>query len=281
MATGSNNNRLINIFIGFAFLSLVFLGIKLIIQTDNIYDQSFQQSNQITQKLFDTSFKKSITIPAPSYNSIKEGYSQALSFFTLALGALFLLLLLPRLQNLSISPAGINVTLKEIQSDVEHLKTQNNILQENMVDTGGGRQITDDALQGINLKVVENKIEKLKKATNSDDPQKGVWGEQPEANGRRLSAIVTSSPVPTLYRVRLKVESIDSNFPLKGFVTFHLHPTFKNDNPTIAVRNGIAELKLNWVYGAFTVGAEADDGKTKLELDLSQLPGITDEFKNN
>ena len=68
--------------------------------------------------------------------------------------------------------------------------------------------------------------------------------------------------------------------PLKGLVTFHLHPTFKNKNPIIAVNNdGRAILNLNWVYGSFTVGAEADNRATKLELDLAELPGVTEEFK--
>ena len=272
----SKNQLFFSILIIIAVICLVYLGVRLIDQSNTIYDQSYE----LTKKVMDSSYTKTIAIPTPNYASVKEGYSQAFSFFMLGLGALFLILLLPRLQNFSVSPTGINITLDKLQSDVENLKMQNNSVQQTLVDTGGSKNISAGKMQEIKAQVLESKTSKTI-MTDSDDPQKGRWGKQPEAHGRRLSATVTSAALPSLYTVNLVVESTDVNYPLTGFVTFHLHPTFKNQDPIIAVKNGRAELTLNWVYGAFTVGAEADDGKTKLELDLAQLPGIPDEFRDN
>jgi len=62
-------------------------------------------------------------------------------------------------------------------------------------------------------------------------------------------------------------------------VQFFLHDTFKNDRPIVTVGpNGAAELKLT-AWGAFTVGAIADDGRTKLELDLQTLEDAPVEFR--
>jgi hypothetical protein len=39
-------------------------------------------------------------------------------------------------------------------------------------------------------------------------------------------------------------------------------------------------LVLNKVYGAFTAGAEADEGNTRLEIDLAELSGVPQEFRD-
>ena len=210
---------------------------------------------------------------------IKEGYAQALLYFSIALGTIFLLFLLPRLQ--SICFGGFSISLRELQSDLENLKSQTNDIQENLVDSGGGKALPEEQLREMKQKISRSKREAAKTDMDPEDPQKGKWGGFPESNGRKLSASVTLSGVKGFYQVRLWVESTQSNNSLKGLVTFHLHPTFRNQDPIIAVKNGIAELRLNLVYGAFTVGAEADDGNTKLELDLSSLPGLPEDFKNN
>ncbi|MBB3837646.1 uncharacterized protein YneF (UPF0154 family) [Runella defluvii] len=116
---------------------------------------------------------------------------------------------------------------------------------------------------------------------DNNDPQKGQWGGLNERNGRRLSAIVKSSEGKEgLFDVFLKVESIDANLPLTGAVKFHLHPTFFNSNPIIFVQDGKAELKLV-AWGAFTVGAETENGNTQLELDLADEKwGFPEAFRN-
>ncbi|HEX5050761.1 MAG TPA: pYEATS domain-containing protein [Planctomycetota bacterium] len=104
----------------------------------------------------------------------------------------------------------------------------------------------------------------------ADDPWKGVFGGKAEANGRRLRASV--QPVANedgWFRLRIWVESTDPEArPLQDRVRFFLHPTCRNHSPFVPVVGGIAELRLK-VWGAFTVAALADDGRTSLELDLA------------
>lgn len=113
-----------------------------------------------------------------------------------------------------------------------------------------------------------------------DDPWKGVFGKQSVNGTRELSAEVSPIGTPGLFRIRLMVRSTHpQRGPLRGAVQFFLHPTFANDRPVVTVGpSGSAELALT-AWGAFTVGALADDGRTKLELDLAQLPSAPSEFK--
>jgi hypothetical protein len=112
----------------------------------------------------------------------------------------------------------------------------------------------------------------------NDDPEKGKWGGTPTSGGRQLTAEIQRIPGEDLYRrVILTVRSIDDKKPLMGRVTFHLHPTF--DQPVFdePVFNGEATTSLV-SYGAFTVGAEVDKGRTRLELDLASLDDAKDQF---
>jgi len=61
-------------------------------------------------------------------------------------------------------------------------------------------------------------------------------------------------------------------------VQFYLHPTFANPVQTVPVRYGVARLDLK-AWGSFTAGAVADEGKTRLELDLSTLKDAPKEFR--
>jgi len=276
---GNNNQTGFTTVMWIIFFFLIGVGVILIVQSYYTYNHSLQQEHLITQKMLDTSFRKTtqalIPIPAASYSTIKDGYSQALSFFTLALGALLALLLLPRLQTFSINPTGISFTLKDLQEQVTQLKIQNNELQAKTVDAGGGK--TFDEAKVHEVKVMMNEIKKDSNKV-TDDPQKNQWGGKPAINGRRLSAVIRNSLFPSFYEVDLAVTGTTEN-PLTGLVTFHLHDTFKNQDPVISVINGEATLRLKKVYGAFTVGAEADNGVTRLELDLAELQGAPKEFK--
>ena len=117
-------------------------------------------------------------------------------------------------------------------------------------------------------------------SASSDDPQKGRWGGENFKDGRKLSARVEKIPGESYYRrIVMKVESTNSeDNPLTGAVTFHLHPTFSPTDVKVAVVNGVAELSRVG-YGAFTIGAEADNGKTKLEFDLTALDDGDDFFR--
>lgn len=99
-----------------------------------------------------------------------------------------------------------------------------------------------------------------------DDPQRGQWGGSAERAGRALSASVL--PLSEDYfEVTLEVGST-SDTPLTGSVEFHLHPTFTPPVQSVPVADGCAVLNVS-CWGAFTVGAVADRGRTTLELDLA------------
>jgi hypothetical protein len=101
-----------------------------------------------------------------------------------------------------------------------------------------------------------------------DDDQKGRWGGSPEANGRHLSAKV-SEISKDWFQIVLEVAASDGGErSLEGEVSFHLHSTFPRPTVTVPAVNGVAQLGLR-AWGAFTVGAVADEGRTCLELDLS------------
>jgi hypothetical protein len=66
---------------------------------------------------------------------------------------------------------------------------------------------------------------------------------------------------------------------VQGHVQFYLHPTFANWRPVVPVVDGRAHLSvLSW--GAFTVGVLADNGATRLELDLSTLPEADEPWRS-
>lgn len=112
-----------------------------------------------------------------------------------------------------------------------------------------------------------------------EDPQKNQWGKLSERNYRRLTGSVEEMPGNNgVYKIKLQIVSTNPMYPLAGTVWFHLHPTFADPDQEVKVENGKAELfLLSW--GSFTVGAATDNGTTKLELDLSQLPGVSNEFR--
>lgn len=117
-------------------------------------------------------------------------------------------------------------------------------------------------------------------ALEVDDPQAGQWGGRAEVGGRRVFARVTPSRLRSdWFEVALTVESTDPRRPLLGSVTFHLHPTF-GDKRSRPVVNGRAKLDLV-AWGAFTVGVEADEGETRLEIDLAQVDNAPAGFRRS
>jgi hypothetical protein len=114
------------------------------------------------------------------------------------------------------------------------------------------------------------------------DPHKGLAAGRSEANGRKVTATVV--PIrggEQANRVHLEVFSTDPARPLTSPVTFLLHPTFPASRRQVAPdKDGVARLDFV-AAGVFTAGVEADGGATKLEIDLSRVPGGTDEFYNN
>ena len=111
------------------------------------------------------------------------------------------------------------------------------------------------------------------------DPRKGRFGGQSQVNGRQITAEVKDAArSPGNYDIHLVVQSTDKTKPLTGSVTFYLHDSFVRPVRHVSVEHGIAELSL-LAYGAFTVGAIADDGQTMLELDLAEDPRFPKAFR--
>lgn len=111
-----------------------------------------------------------------------------------------------------------------------------------------------------------------------EDPQSGRWGGKSRQNGRVLGADVEELG-DGWYALTLWVKRIKGP-PLKGSVTFHLHDTFDPDQRTVRALKGTATLELE-SYGAFTVGAEADGGKTVLELNLAKAKKLPKGFRES
>ena len=88
------------------------------------------------------------------------------------------------------------------------------------------------------------------------------------------------SPAPTSewFLIDLSVESDDLT-PLGGDVEFHLHPSFKPSVVRVPVQKGRATCRTSG-WGAFTAGAIADNGLTRLELNLAELPDAPTVFRD-
>jgi hypothetical protein len=117
-------------------------------------------------------------------------------------------------------------------------------------------------------------------AAGIEDPLKGRWGGKNEVNERKLTAKVDPLPdLPGWFTVTLSVASTNQANPLSGNVVFHLHPAFRVPNEVVAVKDGTATVK-QLAQRAFTVGAEADAGKTQLELDLNRVENVPLAFRS-
>jgi hypothetical protein len=261
------------IFAGIFVLGFLLCGIFLILDSNTQYQKSLDYAER---SIKDSSRPPRLNF-TPNYTVIKDSYAEARLYFTLALGIVVLVLLLPRLQNINIGSGGISLTLKDLPQKVEALTTQANAMQAISAGEGGIKKAaalaipraSGDPTSALLGQAAESRI----------DTQKGKWGEKAENNWKKLSARVTDSAMPGLFTVILTVEGTNPNAPLKGLVHFHLHHSFSNPDPIIVAQDNSATLTLNRVYGAFTVGVETDRGHTRLELDLAKIPDAPDGFK--
>lgn len=139
------------------------------------------------------------------------------------------------------------------------------------------RDIHFTEMKTIAAKKLEDGLQK-----NPTDPQKSQWGNSSEINGRKIEGEVKEL-AKGLYSILLRVKSTDPNKPLEEgeIVLFALHQTFGTPPFRYAkVSNGVAEIRLI-SYGSFTAGALVDKGETELELDLAELPNMTEYFKSH
>ncbi|MFN7948349.1 MAG: tetratricopeptide repeat protein [Blastocatellia bacterium] len=118
---------------------------------------------------------------------------------------------------------------------------------------------------------------------DQNDPWKGAFGGEAERNQRILTATVSPlTESPDMFALKLTVRSTDpASYPLRGNVQFYLHPTFGADKPVVRADESTSQAVYETrAWGAFTVGAVADEGRTQLELDLSRLPELPIEFRS-
>ncbi|MBS1913516.1 MAG: hypothetical protein JST22_16130 [Bacteroidetes bacterium] len=117
----------------------------------------------------------------------------------------------------------------------------------------------------------------------ASDPAKGRFGGLADRDGWRIGATVT--PVDssrTFFRVTLEVTASDEAQVMSNQVAIHLHPTFKPDVVTAELGPDRTLAYTFQSLGAFTVGVEANNGKTLLELDLADpalVPNAPQEFR--
>jgi hypothetical protein len=174
----------------------------------------------------------------------------------------------------SLAFGDYKVEFQRIEGIARDARTIAQNAQTSAIGTGTGKN-TEEKPQAI-------APESISPGTARNDPWKGPFGGKEIANHRRLEAQVSRiAGASDLFSIRLCVSSTHPTLdPLRGVVQFFLHPTFKNDRPIVTVNsNGIAELKLT-AWGAFTVGVLADEGRTKLELDLSELEDAPEDFRS-
>ena len=112
-----------------------------------------------------------------------------------------------------------------------------------------------------------------------EDPNKGQFGGTNVRNGLKLDAHVEAiEDDDDWFHIEMWVEAVEPR-EFEGTVIFHLHPTFQRQTQRITVKSDKRAELERWAYGAFTVGVEADDGATRLELDLATLPGAPRRFR--
>lgn len=251
------------------FTALTVAGVNIIRQSEKVYEQSVAFSEKTLEKP---------AVTPPSYSAVKDGYAQALLYFTLAIGVCLFALFSDRLTSISLSPTGgINLILKDLASQVKSLTQVSN--EQQRISVGAGGSAPQPLIRHLRE---ENKviglIGDIEKSHQITDNQKGRWGGSAVSNGRSLSAFIYPDD-DGLFKVRLEVSSTDPGKPLKNLVRFHLIDNFKNPDPAIIPVNGKAVLLLDKVYGPFTVGAEIDQENTQLELDLQQVKEAPKEFR--
>jgi MinD-like ATPase involved in chromosome partitioning or flagellar assembly len=152
----------------------------------------------------------------------------------------------------------------EVEDAASFLKTADRGKQR-LVVVGDGSELPTllrDALElsGDAVAIAERIAVAVRTPPRENDPHHGAFGGASTRRGRTLSAHFADA-----FHVTLRVRATPRGLPLAGSVRFHLHPMLPNPVRDVPVKDGAAELELALPV-PFTVGAEADDGKTPLEL---------------
>jgi prokaryotic YEATS domain len=205
------------------------------------------------------------------------------------LGVAILALLAPNIESLNIGKEGLVANLrKQLERNTEKIQDTKNAAREideqlnqkmtqlfEELKTLGGRLAGPSDAGGSQRNILAQKMKSLPPPKVANDPQKGRFGGQEAAGGRRLSAIVEPSSVDSNWcKITLVVSAEPGAPPLSGKISFYLHDSFEPDHYIVPTgKEGNATLHLR-AWGAFTVGAVADEGTTLLELDLATSPNV-------
>lgn len=204
-----------------------------------------------------------------------------------------------RFINMLISNVVKDQTISKQQSQITNLKKAkekrelNSQVSQQLEDTNVRREIMESGLQDINnAAIAPEAVAKIALSTwpplppviHGDDPQKGRFGGLPARSGRSLKAnVAKSGSIPEFYNVTIWVESDDpAKNPLNSDVIFYIHDSFSPSVYRITpaeFKDGKAVDDEILSYGAFTVGAIADNGATMLELDLSEDSRFPKKFR--
>jgi hypothetical protein len=164
----------------------------------------------------------------------------------------------------------------ELEHQTESLRTE---AEETLKDVTSGLTVVATPTAPNNLDDDVGTVVDVQPGPDADDPWKDQFGGKSRDRGRKLTARIRRVPQDDKLRLVTIVVSTDGSAPLDGNVVFYLHPTFDPHIRTVHVSNG--EARLNLVcWGAFTLGALADQGKTKLELDLQEHPEADEPWKS-
>lgn len=126
----------------------------------------------------------------------------------------------------------------------------------------------------------QEKLPELPPVKFANDPQKGRFGGKSSSNGRTLSVSHKNYFLPGFLKLIIKITADNIENPLNGNVYLFLHDSFA-DSVVKFVANKETEIIHEVIsYGAFTIGAIADDGKTMLELDIAELKDFPEDFRN-
>jgi hypothetical protein len=174
----------------------------------------------------------------------------------------------------SVELLGVKFELQELESKVRAVGTKVSLIEDNSPLPGKGQTALDTPgdVEAVTTQPSDQAWE--------SDPNRGRFGSTAVANDRRLEATIrpAAGPDSAACEVTLTVRSTDSTRPLNDPVIFHLHPTFgTHAKYTVKPKSGLARDSIT-SWGTFTVGVEADQGQTRLELDLSGVPGGTPKF---
>ena len=138
-----------------------------------------------------------------------------------------------------------------------------------------------EIIKEIDRKIDEN-VNRVIGTAPFNDIQKNQWGGKQRSNDREITATVKKLR-KFWYKINITVKSTNTERPLESPVLLYVHDTFQYRNNRIILDvedNNIAREELRAV-GSFTVGAVCDNGDTILELDLAELPGVDQEFRDN